>query len=91
MCLYADLGIEELHVMPSSGNPAAFIDGLAQNVAPISPTCDDPSYPGDPGGPGPPGRGFGAADGIQLSITKRQVQEVTPVTNSRNSTVRVWA
>ena len=41
---YADLGIEEVHVMASSGNPAAFIDGLAQNVTPFSPTCDDPSY-----------------------------------------------
>jgi len=68
---YADLGLQEVHVMPSSGKPAAFIGGLAQTSRPISPTVDDPSYPGDPG---PPGRGFGAADGIRLSITKRQVR-----------------
>jgi hypothetical protein len=50
-----------------------------------------PAPTGDPGGPGPPGRGFGAADGIRLSITKRQVREVTPVTSSCTSTVRMWA
>jgi F420-dependent oxidoreductase-like protein len=31
---YADVGIEEVHVMPFTGDPAAFIDGLGRNVAP---------------------------------------------------------
>ena len=30
---YADAGIEEVHVMPFTGDPAAFIDGLGHNVA----------------------------------------------------------
>jgi F420-dependent oxidoreductase-like protein len=31
---YADAGIDEVHVMPPAGDPAAFIDSLGQNVAP---------------------------------------------------------
>ena len=31
---YADGGIEEVHVMPFTGDPAAFIDSLGQNIAP---------------------------------------------------------
>jgi len=31
---YADAGIEEVHVMPFTGDPAAFIDGLGRNVTP---------------------------------------------------------
>ena len=31
---YADAGIEEVHVMPFTGDPAAFIDGLGHNVTP---------------------------------------------------------
>jgi alkanesulfonate monooxygenase SsuD/methylene tetrahydromethanopterin reductase-like flavin-dependent oxidoreductase (luciferase family) len=31
---YADAGIEEAHVMPFTGDPAAFIDGLGRNVTP---------------------------------------------------------
>ncbi|HXZ73297.1 MAG TPA: LLM class flavin-dependent oxidoreductase, partial [Streptosporangiaceae bacterium] len=31
---YADAGIEEVHVMPFTGDPAAFIHGLGQNIAP---------------------------------------------------------
>jgi len=31
---YADAGIEEIHIVPFTGDPAAFIDGLGRNVAP---------------------------------------------------------
>ena len=31
---YADAGIEEVHVMPFTGDPAAFVDSLGQNVTP---------------------------------------------------------
>ena len=31
---YADAGIEEVHLMPFTGEPAAFIDSLGQNVTP---------------------------------------------------------
>jgi hypothetical protein len=31
---YADVGIEEVHVMPFTGEPAAFIESLGRNVTP---------------------------------------------------------